>query len=826
VSISLILISTFFFYSNHFDSNDYFKFNNCQYNISYFENRILDNDNINNLNVSTKSISVFPEIENLLCLGRVLEVVDLDDGNLNLFIGSSLKFSYFFGNLSYLIFFLITPFVLSKQKTVVGLVIIPAVIFSISDILYLQESLLTIVLKSLLIFLATYANNHNTKILSKKIPAIERISYRNDINVLRAVAVISVVFYHAEKNFLSGGWLGVDIFFVISGFLISNIILSELIENKFSFKKFVFRRFKRIFPAFYFMMFLTIPASYLLLNPKGTLEYLNNLKYSIPFLSNIYLSRLDVYTAELNTFSPLLHTWSLSIEEQFYILFPLFLFLIYKYKKFSLNFLLYCYLFFLGFNFLITNNIYKFYFFQYRIWEFFLGFLIMVISQTYKIKLPRYAEFLSLTLITYSIFIFSDSEINSIFPKVICLFGVSGLLINTKENYLLNNLSKIKLIKTIGLISFSIYLYHQPVYAFVRIFLRRSFTDLSIETHVFSIFIIFITSFYSYKYIEKPFNTNLTKFRLINLILIAFVVLIFANLGIKSDGYSSRFDDIPSKVIYYSIRTNLYPSDDSLDDWNSYDCEYFPIDGYALLYENSARTSGPCGYLKNNAESNFILIGDSHANTLSVSTIYWGEKIPGKYNFVPINGTTGRCILSSQTDVQSFRFDCTQTFFNNFLDNLNESDVVAVIGRFPGWLGEQGKSYLQCEEECDNEKIIRDRLSKISKKVDKLIIIYPVPTHPYSIAESYLNRQNSWGEIVYTDYLEWNKISKYSYLFLDSIKEENIFRIYTEDLFCNTTIDKGCIAATEKELYYTDDNHLTIEGNYLIVNKLIEILNR
>ena len=132
-----------------------------------------------------------------------------------------------------------------------------------------------------------------------------------------------MVLYHADINILKGGWLGVDIFFVISGYLITNIILSEIRNNNFSLKNFYVRRLKRIFPALYFMLIATIPFSYILLNPKNLIEYLNNIRYSLPFLSNVYLSQLDFYTAEPNKFSPLLHTWSLSIEEQFYLFFPI-----------------------------------------------------------------------------------------------------------------------------------------------------------------------------------------------------------------------------------------------------------------------------------------------------------------------------------------------------------------------------------------------------------------------------------------------------------------------------------------------------------------------
>ena len=131
----------------------------------------------------------------------------------------------------------------------------------------------------------------------KKISSISRIEYRKDINGLRALAVISVVLYHAGYEFFSGGWLGVDMFFVISGFLISNIIISELNTETFSFKKFYLNRAKRILPALISTILIAIPFSYWLLTPKGMLEFLNSAFASMFFYANYFFQNLDFYKA-------------------------------------------------------------------------------------------------------------------------------------------------------------------------------------------------------------------------------------------------------------------------------------------------------------------------------------------------------------------------------------------------------------------------------------------------------------------------------------------------------------------------------------------------
>ena len=190
-----------------------------------------------------------------------------------------------------------------------------------------------------------------------------------DINGLRAIAVLSVVFYHADIEFFKGGWLGVDVFFVISGYLISNVILSELNEDKFSFESFYLRRIKRIFPGLFFVLTLTIPFAYFLLSPKAMNEYLESLLATILFYSNFHFQNLDFYISESTKVMPLIHSWSLAIEEQFYILFPLLTVLVYKnLRQYFTLVIIFLTTFSIYINTLIQES-YKFYQLQFRAWE-------------------------------------------------------------------------------------------------------------------------------------------------------------------------------------------------------------------------------------------------------------------------------------------------------------------------------------------------------------------------------------------------------------------------------------------------------------------------
>ena len=157
------------------------------------------------------------------------------------------------------------------------------------------------------------------------------IAYRPEIDGLRTIAVLSVIIYHAEfafRNsfFLTGGFLGVDIFFVISGFLISKIILKEIDTKKsFSFKNFYERRLRRIIPVLLLVMVFTIPFALLLMQPSAIVEYANSVMSSLFFSSNFYFYfSTTEYGATSSLLKPFLHTWTLSIEEQFYIFWPFF----------------------------------------------------------------------------------------------------------------------------------------------------------------------------------------------------------------------------------------------------------------------------------------------------------------------------------------------------------------------------------------------------------------------------------------------------------------------------------------------------------------------
>jgi peptidoglycan/LPS O-acetylase OafA/YrhL len=147
--------------------------------------------------------------------------------------------------------------------------------------------------------------------------------YRAEIDGLRAVAVLPVIFFHAGFELFSGGFVGVDVFFVISGYLITSIILEEQKKGNFSLTKFYLRRIRRILPALFFVVLCTIPFAWFILLPRDMQDFSQSLIAVATFSSNILFAKESNYFAGLAELKPLLHTWSLAVEEQYYIFFPL-----------------------------------------------------------------------------------------------------------------------------------------------------------------------------------------------------------------------------------------------------------------------------------------------------------------------------------------------------------------------------------------------------------------------------------------------------------------------------------------------------------------------
>ena len=210
------------------------------------------------------------------------------------------------------------------------------------------------------------------------------LPYRPEIDGLRAIAVVAVIIFHAKLSFqgfniLPGGFFGVDIFFVISGFLITSIIINELeLKGSFSFLNFYERRSRRILPMLMIVSLTSFIAGYAIIQSQHLIQFSQSSISSILFISNIYFYISGIaYDAQSSLLIPLLHTWSLSVEEQFYIIFPILLTLLFYFKKNIIKYLFILFVFSLISSELLSrhNQELNFYILSSRIWELLAGSL-------------------------------------------------------------------------------------------------------------------------------------------------------------------------------------------------------------------------------------------------------------------------------------------------------------------------------------------------------------------------------------------------------------------------------------------------------------------
>ena len=414
------------------------------------------------------------------------------------------------------------------------------------------------------------------------------MKYRSDLQVLRGIAIILVIGYHISSEIFRSGFLGVDIFFVLSGFLITKIY------QNYTLKKYIINRAKRLLPAYFISLLFTIFLSFIFLNLKEFNEVIREYFFAITFLSNFGFWIKNSYFNNTN-FYPLLHFWSLAIEVQFYIIYPLIFYFLFKKKFLIITFLLLSLLCCI----IILNISPKtaFYLLPFRIWEFIFGVLITKININKK-YINLKINYLIFIPIIYICFTKTTYESHSFYIghpglKSILICFLTSLIILLK----LPEINFIKLLnilfEKIGLISYSLYLYHFPIIIFFNYipYEGNKYNLLDYKYILILLPLILIPSILSYIFIEKYFKKKSLYFIFCIFFLSLLSIILLKNVKLN---------------LYSEKEINIY---NSFNDKGSFRCgKIFRI---INPHKNICKLNK---YI--NGNDKFLIIGNSHANAL------------------------------------------------------------------------------------------------------------------------------------------------------------------------------------------------------------------
>ncbi|MBF7072251.1 acyltransferase [Glaciecola sp. MH2013] len=629
------------------------------------------------------------------------------------------------------------------------------------------------------------------------------MKYRPEIDGLRALAVIPVILFHAEFSLFMGGFIGVDIFFVISGYLITSIIIADLEAHKFSILNFYERRARRILPALFLVIFFCLPFAWHWMLAEQFRDFSQSLVGVSAFASNILFHFESGYFAPSAELKPLLHTWSLAVEEQYYVIFPLLLIAIWKYginKVFLVvGILALLSLMIAEFDWRKDGQS-SFYLPHARAWELLAGSISAFVIHKQGVKSNELLASLGLLMIAGSLFMIDE---NIPFPSIYTLIPVVGvmlLILFAGEKTRINQVLSANILVGVGLISYSAYLWHQPLFAFVRL---RSLEHPSSLLMGLLVLCTFLLAYLTWKYIEGPFRDKekvtrrqLLKFSVGGLVFFS-VIGLLGHFGVSS--------------------SNIAHNQEVIDDWRDLS-PCVVIKGFrpSLLEQRKTLLSECFGQ-----NENFILIGDSHGEALSKSLrMVIDEKNGGLISLLH-NG----CLPIVGTSRVPLQINCIKNkkdYWDSAL-STNATIIVAarwrlnLVGtRFDNTEGgvEYGDSslniLLNSKEKHDIYEYTKLFLRTAAHK-NRLILIDQIPEAGWHVPEriakikSFREPEGVDISTSYEVFLDQNKPIRALFAELETVP--NISIIHPSQLVCNIENSNRCVNSTDSQSLYIDDNH-------------------
>ena len=656
-------------------------------------------------------------------------------------------------------------------------------------------------------------------------------TYRPDIDGLRAIAVLTVIAFHFNSQWLPGGFIGVDVFFVISGYIITRIIYAEMQQDRFYFSNFYIKRIKRILPLFYLVSIVMLLFSWLILTPDDLVGLADSIRYASVFIANVYFEKNSGYFAPAAETLPLLHMWSLSVEEQFYFVWPLLLFLSIKYLSpgYRKSYFLLSLLILVGVSEYAARGAEAsaYYLIQNRGSELLIGALLSMTLYDKKEMLFAHQSALALAGVLGALILavmFVGLDESAVFPGLnaaLVSVATAAVILNGElRKGLLYRLLSSRGLALIGRLSFSLYLWHWPVLTLYRYY----FNGINATGYAICAVLTFLLAYCSWQYFEKPLRyLNIQKrWVLLGYFVLPVIVLVMVAKDIKRhQGYDERMPEQARHL--YEISRASY---DNVTKDVSADSRYQP---FQLLPIGDERL------LPKKPEA--LLWGDSHAGHFRPFV----EELGLENEFYSLYGGAGGCPPFIGVDLIKHglpEVECTDTN-NRLFEVIRDSEVKVVFlaGRWAMYTettrseGEKGSRVFLGDSSDYSESIENSRrafrkgmeatIQQLIANNKRPILFEQVPSYPFLPSNCLVKKATySWMKEENCNIEQGNVMKRQAYSNIviaemeDKYPQLTVIRV--NELICR---GRQCLSELDAIPIYRDNDHLNIEGS----RKLFEL---
>jgi peptidoglycan/LPS O-acetylase OafA/YrhL len=612
------------------------------------------------------------------------------------------------------------------------------------------------------------------------------LHHRREIDGLRALAVIAVIVFHFFPNALPSGYLGVDLFFVISGYLITFLISKQAAKSEFRLSSFYLKRAKRILPAMLAMLIASsIAATWILLAPDLQ-RYAKSQLATLSFIANIYFWRTGGYFSTSDELKPLLHMWSLGVEEQFYLLFPAILIIIFKFigsQSLKISALLLIAMCSYGMNIYLANiggSNPAFFLLPTRIWQFSIGGFFALLPTAQLASSLR----LNLTFITgLALIIINFIAPQSQIPNATLLTLGTGLILWNKLNsnspllrYLIT-----KPVELVGLCSFSLYLWHWPI----LVFLKYIYVD-SVPLHILmsALPATILISYLSWRYIENPFRNGVSIKGTLYAIIITYILLVaYAVTILALKGLPSRDTDLANSIA------------NAID--SNYRC---PPTSYRIYGASRSCLIGDSKKIPSLA-----LLGNSHAQMYAPAVI---ESLNANHQaglIIPLND----CLPTIDLNISTECLKMAEINFQAIEKDKNLRTIIIAMTWYSNDLVDKSGTQFSDPTFIDREKSIMVLIDNLAKSGKDIYLIGPIAIPNFDFA-SVASRNMKFGNITGISSISRASFDEQFKPLISFFSKQLKDRFITpHEALC----DKNqCNFGDQQGSYFSDSNHLSVYG--------------